>query len=144
MTWTYTPDFDTDRDQVRFFMGDTDTTDQLISDEEIAFAVTEEGNLYEAAATLCEALAAEFARKVNRQVGDLRLSSEQQFEHYLELAGKLRRRASTKSTNVLAPSISIADKNAAENDTDRVRPSFTRDLHKGVDTWPIGKVSNDA
>jgi len=46
MTWTYSGNpANSSSDAVRFLIGDTDTTDQLISNEEIAYLVTVHGNI---------------------------------------------------------------------------------------------------
>ena len=42
MTWTYSGNpSSTERDAVRFLVGDTDTNDQLLSNEEIDYLVTQ-------------------------------------------------------------------------------------------------------
>ena len=57
MTWTYTGDPNvSDRDKIRFLIGDTDTNDQLVNDEEIEWALTEAGSIYQAAHDLCTQL----------------------------------------------------------------------------------------
>lgn len=58
MTFTYVPDFTTDRDRIRRLIGDVDSTNPLFSDEELGWFVTLEGSYLRAAAAACEALAA--------------------------------------------------------------------------------------
>ncbi len=91
MTWTYTGDPNvSDRDRIRFLIQDTDTTDQLVSDEEIAWALTEAGSIYQTAHDLCTIIAAKFARMAtSKSVGDLSLSYSDRAETYHRLAGRM-------------------------------------------------------
>jgi hypothetical protein len=72
LTWTYSGDPSaSNRDKVRFLVHDTDTTRQLITDEEVAWALTDAGgNYYRAAATCCRVIGSEFAQS-NVTVGDV-------------------------------------------------------------------------
>lgn len=92
MTWTYTGDPSvSDRDKVRFLIGDTDTTDQLVSDEEIAWQLGVVGdNVYQAAHDLCVALAAKFARlATSKSVGGLSLSYADRSASFYGLADRI-------------------------------------------------------
>ena len=129
MSWTYTGDPSASNgDAIRYLVGDTDVSDQLVSDEEIAFSLAQEPGIYFAAATVADAIAAKFARQVEKAVGSLRLGGQQKHQHYLDLASRLRRKART-SVAPYCGGISQADKDNNSADTDRVDPFFTRDLH---------------
>lgn len=139
MTWTYAAAPDTTtaagkRDAIRILIGDTDTTDQLLSDEAISFFIGQEPGVYHAGAQAASAIAATFARQADKAVGDLRLSASQQAIAYRELAKDLKRRA-VSTAGIWSGGISIADKQAREDDTDRAFPFFSRRLHAvpGVD-----------
>ena len=55
MSWTYSGDPATsDKDAVRFLTGDTDAGDQLASDEEIAYALSQRPDVRLAAAVVCD------------------------------------------------------------------------------------------
>lgn len=124
MTWTYGGDPSAnDRDEVRFLLGDTDTTDQLITDEEIAYAITQAATNRGAAALCARAVAASFARRADRTVGDLRISYSQQHKQYLELAERLESEAAYAVTPY-AGGISKDDKETQEELEDRVDPAF--------------------
>jgi hypothetical protein len=56
MTWTYVGPATSDRDKVRFLIQDVETTRQLLSDEEIAWLLTEWADVYDAAANAAEVL----------------------------------------------------------------------------------------
>lgn len=130
MTWTYSgnPSAST-RDEVRFLVGDTDTADQLAQDEEIAYAVAQEANARAAAARVARAIAAKFARKADKSVGDLRISYKQQYDNYIALADELTRDAAIYGAMPYAGGISESDKDSVEDDSDRVNPSFKRGMH---------------
>lgn len=126
MTWTYAGNpAASNTAAVRFEIGDTDSNDQLITDEEIAYLLTQNGTVSLAAVAACEAIAAKFSRMVDKAVGDLRLSASQKSEQYLKLAQTLKRKGALKNAMPYSGGISIADKQANENDTDRVPPPFT-------------------
>jgi hypothetical protein len=123
MTWTYDGDLATDRDKVRWLSGDTDTSDQLITDEEIAYALTLSANVRYAAATVCEGIAAKFARKATTRVGDLSISWGDLGKQYSERADRLRRDAAYGAIPV-AGGVSIARVESVHEDTDVPAPSF--------------------
>ena len=97
MTWTYEglPDIHR-RDAIRLLIGDTDTNDQLLSDEELRYATNRHGQDYRAAAEACGLIAGKFGRLIDRSVGDLSASFSQKRSNYLELqANFLRKQALT-------------------------------------------------
>ena len=131
MSWVYSgdPGF-SDKDQVRFQVGDTDGTDQQVSDEEIEWAITETASTRGAAAIIARAIAAKYARLTDMSVGDLRQSYSQRQEHYTELAERLERQEGLRSLNdMYAGGISESDKETQEEDTDRVSPNFKIGMH---------------
>jgi hypothetical protein len=99
MTWTYTGDPSvSDRDKVRFLIGDTDTTDQLINDEEIAWALDLTGDdIYQSAHDLCITLGAKFARlATSKSVGGLSLSYSDRSSAFYAQADRLLHLASRR------------------------------------------------
>jgi hypothetical protein len=77
MTWTYSGNPAASAlDQVRFITGDTDSTDQLLSNEEIAWLISSRLTAQNAAPYAAEAIAASLARESDssKSVGDLSLS----------------------------------------------------------------------
>ncbi len=130
MTWTYNGDPSTsDRDAIRYLVGDTDTTDQQTTDEEIAWILTEEPNVYFAAARAARTISAKFARKADKTVGDLSIKYSQSRDHYDMLAKDLEVRGAVRAGSVYAGGISKTDKETVEEDDDRVKPSFKRGIH---------------
>lgn len=132
MTWTYdgapgTDTADKRRDAVRLAIGDTDTNDQQVTDEEIAYALSEAGNnVYSAATQMCMALSAKFARLVDSSFGPVRNSYSQKSASYRALAATLesQRIARGGLGTPVAGGISIDAMDNADDDTDRPSPKF--------------------
>jgi len=139
MSWSYSTDLTADKDKVRFLAGDTLEDDHLIEDQEITFALTEEGSVDAAAALVLEHLAARYARKADKTVGPLSISYSQIAESYQKRADELRsvQSAGGRSTIYCSPSaggISVSQKQTEEQDEDRVKPSFHREMFKSPDS----------
>ncbi len=129
MTWSYSGNPSANsKDQVRFLTGDTDTTDQLLQDEEISWLLGQEPSPLAAAVRALEALAARFARQVDKAVGDLRLSLSQKAQAFAARAAELRLRLALASAPY-AGGLSEAEKAAAEGEADLVQPAFKRGMH---------------
>ena len=114
MTWTYTADpSSSQKDAVRYFIGDVNPDDPLVQDEEIYFNLQEvNGEIYRAASNTCYNLAAKFtgeAQSTSKSVGGLSLSKSfgDKAQRYERLAKDLLAR----SRRVNPPTIS-ADPNA--------------------------------
>jgi hypothetical protein len=96
MAWSYSGNpASSDLDKVRFLIGDTNTANQLLSNEEITWLLAEwNDNAYVAAANAAYSLSAEFSGKsdFSRSVGDLSLSTQYgaQAERYGALAQRLQ------------------------------------------------------
>lgn len=89
---------------MRFLIGDTDTSDQLLQDAEAQYAITKYASLNSAATTgptkfdgvapaavdLCVVLASRFARLVDTTVGDIRAYYSQRAEAFRTQAKQLK------------------------------------------------------
>lgn len=127
MTFTYaSTDLSTDLAKIRRRIGDVDSADQLLADEEINAASSASSGIQYAAALCCEWIAAGFARKVDKSVGPLSITLHQKYDQYIALSSLLRLEGAM-NTLPHAGGISISEKATAETDTDRVPPSFTVD-----------------
>ena len=126
-----------DIDRVRVLCGDPPGDTQVLDDSMISFFLEEyNGNYYRAAADAAAAIAAHYAGQVDVRVGILSSSNSQKTQQFAELATALRRRADDRALAMAVPfagGISIAGKEGAEENTDRVPPAFTRDLHEEGD-----------
>ena len=126
VNWTYSGDPGASpKDAVRFLIGDTDTTDQLLGDEEIDYLVTTAGTTNEAAAQACEAISVG-GRLVDKEVDDLVIKARQRSEQYQKLASALRKRRVGSRMGVFAGGVSISDKESRRTDTDVPSPAFNR------------------
>lgn len=76
---------------VRFLVGDTDTTDQQVQNEEITFALSQAtDDVYSAAAYIARSLSAKFSRLVDVDLdGQLAESYSQLQKHYSDLAKQM-------------------------------------------------------
>lgn len=133
MTWNYSGrPGSSDRDQVRFLMGDTDADEPLMPDEEILFAISEQANLKLAAAMCLRALAALYSRKVTNKVGDVSSNCSDLAKAFKERADELDPLGqATMSSNLVLPSfggLSISEKDSLDEDTNAVQPYFKRDM----------------
>lgn len=133
MSWTYNSGVTTTNDKVRLLIGDTDSTDPLLTDAELNFLTGQAGSIYGVAALACQAIAAKYARQVDKRVGDLALSSSQKAKHYAAEAQKYAKLGAILVTPI-AGGISIDAKDVVDSDSDRVRPSFSRGQFANDDT----------
>lgn len=98
-TWSYTGN-PTNRllDACRFVIGDTDSNNQLLSDEEVNWLLDQwENNIYSAGAEGCVAIAGKYTRQsdYSKSVGDLSISTQYQAQAnaYLTRGDHLREQA---------------------------------------------------
>lgn len=129
-SWSYSGDpSSSNKDAVRFIVSDTNVNDQLVSDEEIAWAITTYGTNALAAARIARSLAFKYASDTEKSIGDLKIKLSDRFKHYEALAQKLEDDA-TKGVdlrpNFFVGGTSIDDKIAREQDADRPSPDFYR------------------
>lgn len=132
MTWTYDIALTETRDQVRFLVGDTDTADQMVQDEEINWAITSEGSVFASAALVAETLSGKFSSQVDKSVGDLKLKFGDRADRFATLAKTLRARVSLNVRFHTAGAESISSKDVDESDRDLVDPFFRRGMHDNV------------
>jgi hypothetical protein len=137
MTWTYegapgTTTSATRRDAVRLLVGDTDTTDQQVTDEEIAFALSQTSDdIYNAGALMCRTIAGKYSRLVDTSIESVSSSYSQRAKQYSELAVRLvkegKRLGSVGLGVPVAGGMSISEMAGVEDDTDRVPSAFRVD-----------------
>jgi len=91
MAWSYSGNpAASDKDAVRFEIPDTDEAAQLVSDDEIAYALAEEGGTVGAAARCCEIVARRYAQQADVATGDVKLTYSQQAKTLAVRAKELR------------------------------------------------------
>jgi len=138
VTWTYSGNPGaSDLDEVRFLIGDTDTNDQQLSDEEITYLLSAFGSPARAALESARGLLAKYSRFVDQKTGDIDIKFSQRRAAYAALVQQLQ-------LGMLpvpyAGGISESDKEVDELDDDRVAPAFTVRMmedpdRSDTDTW---------
>lgn len=123
---------------VRLLVGDTDTSDQLVQNEEITFALGQVGdNVYYAGSWICKAIAAKFSRMVDTQLdGALSAKYSDRVKQYQLLSIQIEaqgKKTSGKALGAFGGGISITDVASVRGDTDRVKPVFTIDQFENIE-----------
>ena len=137
MAWSYNPaDLNTTTasgrlNVVRLLVGDTETTDQQVQDEEITFALTESGNnVYYSGAWTSRAIASKYSRQVTTELsGALKAQYSDLAKQYKTLADRLDYQGKTSgaAVGILAGGMTKTSINLVRSNTDRVAPVFTMD-----------------
>ncbi|HEX9526634.1 MAG TPA: hypothetical protein VF951_03990 [Streptosporangiaceae bacterium] len=138
-TYSLTTLSTTPRDQVRLLLEDTTPATPLYQDEEIAWTLSQWPNVYRAASVLATRLAGGRQGIVRKKAGDVEIALDA--GHYRALATDYARMAAL-SAKPVAGGLSISEKASVEQDTDRVEPRFTKDLHTPTEsqTDPLNVV----
>lgn len=138
MTWSYdTSDLvDTTAsgrlNVVRLLIGDTDTTDQQLQDEEIEFALDQSGdNVYFAASWAANAIASKYSRRVTTKLdGALSAEYSDLAKQYRNLSYQLSQDGKKYSGDALGVGwggLRSTEIDAVRDDTTRVTPAFRMD-----------------
>lgn len=116
---------------VRLLVGDTNSGDQQLQDEEISFALGQSGNnIYYAAAWSARTISSKFARQVNIDVdGQISADYSDLSQQYASLADRLefQGKKTSGSMGMVAGGLSRTEVDAVRSNTDRVKPAFNRD-----------------
>lgn len=130
MTWSYD---DTDLQDstpagrlniVRLIIGDTDSNDQLLQNEEIAYFLGEASDDPDGAAVFSvEAILALFARQVAVTQGPVSWGADKRIENFERLAARLRQKQA-RNAAWFAGGLTKSGKKSLDDDTDAVQPAF--------------------
>jgi len=121
----------TDRDKVRFLIGDTVSAEAHYQDDEITYLLTTWGNVFSAAIAAAEILAGRYAHRSNysRSTGDLSIS--EQFGsaaiEFRNLADRLRRQR-----DLLSPPTPVINAQSIKNTGDKVVSTYSSDFYTGL------------
>ncbi len=142
MSWNYSGrPASSDKDTVRFLIGDVCEDEPLMQDEEIEYSLTQFTKTQLAAALCLRSLAARYSRTVPVKVGDVSIGGAKDIaEAYMKRAKELDPHGLTASVNIALPQfggLSISEKQTLAEDTDAVQPSFV----KGMNDIPGGPGS---
>ena len=124
---------------VRLLVGDTDTNDQQVQNEEVTFALNQTSdNVYYAAAWCARSIAAQYSRRVTQNLsGALSADYSDLQDHYTSLAETLEHQGKKTGAvlGIKAGGISIATVDNVRQDTDRIAPSFRRDRFRNPPSY---------
>jgi hypothetical protein len=133
LTWSYSLDLTAPKDVVRLLLQDTNERRQLLQDEEIGAFLAISANPLRAAALGATTIAGRFADRVDKAVGDLRISLSRQAESYREASKDLLMKARLLAIpKPYAGGRSVSEKNDRYQDFDRTQPYFRTGMH---DYW---------
>ena len=133
MSFTYTAQPATRYlDAIRLEIGDTQSNQHEIEDEEIEYAYAREGTVVQAAARCCEMLAAKYAKKDGFRGGTIQTEKTTVSGKYRTMARYLRARGVTAGSFIM-PSMSKDRKADNAADTDTVQPFFKRGIMNNPD-----------
>lgn len=141
MTFTYdNSDISTDLAKVRLLIGDTNSSDQLLQDEEINYFLSVNDNVYSAAYLAANAIQSKFARMADTSIESVSVKYSQKASQYAALAKDLKSQA--EEQDLVSPSVlgvSIDEMENQEADEDRVSNKFKMDRFSnpqgGNDDW---------
>jgi hypothetical protein len=129
---------------VRQIIGDTAQSDQLLTDSQINWAISEYSNEWLAAAECCRNLSIQFARQVDIGEGPMKKNYSQKSRQYASLARDLEQRGFARGgVTAYVGGVSITDKTAQVTDSDRVPPQFVIAMHDNLlPESPVGLQTN--
>jgi hypothetical protein len=145
MAWSYDPtDLDTTTasgrlNTVRLLVGDTDTTDQQVQNEEITFGLSQNGDgVYFTAGWVARIIASKYARLVTTSLdGALKSDYSDLMKHYSTLADNLEYQGKTSgaAVGILAGGITKSGVEAVRANTNRIEGAFRRDRFKNPPSY---------
>lgn len=121
-----------DINNIRFLIGDTDSTDYAITNENIVFSLSQAGNdVYLAAAICARALAGKYATYVDTRFESVGSDYSQISKQYYALATRLEAQSKKYGKRGLglptAGGLTYSDIEANDLNDDRVQPKFKQD-----------------
>ena len=121
----------TDRDRVRFLVGDTNSARALLDDAEIAHALSlASNNILRSAAYACDAIAAKLTRESSISVQGIALTRSTAAEGYKKLAVEYRTRSRILGSNSgLWILKDPAEKAAFLANNNLIPPAIRREMH---------------
>lgn len=148
MTWTYSCDPSTsEKDAVRWKVGDTDADDPIVQDEEIEYELarysTDPRQIIKASINVAKGIAAKFAKQSTYRIGQVSETLSRKAEAYERLVVELTDELVTEARRAVLPAMvahSVSLKAVNESNTDRVQPGIKigQDDYYGTDTDDYG------
>jgi hypothetical protein len=127
MSNTYTNDpANVPIDAVRFLIGDVNSGDWQLTDQEITFAIAELGPKYGAAYVCATALAGKYSREATATAGKLSVTASDKAKAYATLASRMWTLYTIKAKPKFG-GVLVVDKQRANSDAATLQPSFKRE-----------------
>ena len=121
---------------VRLLVGDTDTLDQQLQNEEIQFGLALNNNdIYYTGAWSAKAIAATYSRRVSTEVsGALKAEYSDLAAQYDTLADKLDYQGKTSGASIgfIAGGLTVSDIKSVRSNLNRVKPAFRMHQFKNL------------
>lgn len=133
MSWSYSDSLGTDRDRLRFRIGDVDTNDQLLSNETLDALLTARPDPTLAAIDAIEGILAKFAREIDRGSLGLGGSRSQKTQFYRDLLKELRAEAARGDTGAFFGGGSVSGKETIREDEDKPLTPFRLNQFDNLD-----------
>ncbi len=111
-------------DEVRLLIGDTDCPTACLLDSEITFFLGKEGSAAFAAIRAAEACAAKCVRAIDTSTGSVRRALSQKFAQYKILVKDLKTRADELGGAPIFTALTLEDKRQDRIDSGLVQPNF--------------------
>lgn len=136
MSWTYSGNpADSNKDAVRFLIGDTVPARKLVSDEEIAFALVESGDdVILASKKILDVLIIRYSMMGEVEIGDYRFDARGLAKEMQGIKDSINASSVLQTGVFYAGGISISDKAWVKSDSDRVAPRFYRGMQRNIET----------
>ena len=143
--YSHAPDPSDPVSMVRFLVGDVDSSNPILTDSEILAITTLQPVITYAAAAAADTIAARYAIQVDTAIGRTRISLSDRFDHFKQLADRLRETAGDlpggdgtgiPTVSMFVGGISVSANEAMADDTDRVQPSFTIGMDDNPGNYP--------
>ena len=135
MSWSYSGDpSNSDLDLIRFMIGDTDSVDPELQDEEIQYEIdynTSVGvyNPLKTSIVITRRVLAKYRRLCDESVGDVDVKWSQRFTNTKATLKELESQYNSEYLgSAFAGGISVGGKATQEQNTDRVQPAFYKEF----------------
>jgi hypothetical protein len=90
-------------DRVRFEIGDTDSTEPLLEDEEIEFCLSQTGSFYRATSMAAHAIATRLSREASFTAGNLKVDLATRAKSYADMAARFKAWAEQEESPLESP-----------------------------------------
>lgn len=146
MAWNYIPAnlLTTPVFQVRFLIGDTNSNDQQLQDEEIQFTLTIRSSIWGAAASCCASISANASRRADTVTGELRTRYSGISHAYFARSAMYENKSTELGGGLpFCGGITISGKQLAEMDLNRVPPNFNLGMTDN-NSYPVAPAGNES